>query len=420
MRSLALFPYDPRVTPVVIGVASLLLRLYYAFAAPAGVAFENGLKGSDDEVAHLNYVRAIALEGRIPVQTESVKAAGAFERGAFEYYQPPLYYVLAAVPYRVAHHLRPGRELVSVRLLSVAFGVMQLWVTWLVLRRAIPERNHAVAAFLLAASLGSQIKATTFVSNDALAFLLASVVLLLVVELKERRTFTREGLLLTTLTLAWFTKSSAIVLAAFVAVESILESRRGGRAAPMVRRLAIVAISAVLAAPWYARNVRLYGEVFALTVGHGPRFDYPLTAAYLVPHLIHLPYEIFFAWYLDHSSRLFTVMTGLEYATFAAGIVLLVVTRDASDQMASQDPCAPARRSILLLLLLSVAAHAVYGATYGYFGPRQILGALAGLSYVMALPPITASRIAGGRVHPALFTALVVVPKHLYHLARWF
>jgi len=397
---------------------SAIVRLFYLLIAPAGVEFENGVAGSDDERSHMNYVLALEQGNTIPVQTDSPKSPGAFERNAFEYYQPPLsYWIGARVLEASGAHLF-ALQLRWVRLVSVAFGLAQVVLCWPILRRVFRDRAGAEAAFLIAALLGAHVKATTFVANDALAFFLFTLALLIVIWRAERPpSFALDGALGAAVAAAWLTKSSASVLVGFVALADIARARAARDRRGAARTALALVAGSLAAAPWYARNLSVYGEIFAISVSHGPKFDYPMTAAYLLPRLLHLPYEMFFAWYVENPSPLFGILTKLEYAYLAAAIVLFV----RAVRSGGESPLAtPAGRLAFVLFALNVVAHAAYSATYGYFGPRQILGALSAWSILLALPAIAASRAARGRVAPIAIAALLVLPKHAECVIRFF
>ncbi|MFN0149110.1 MAG: glycosyltransferase family 39 protein [bacterium] len=400
-----------------IVLVSAVLRLFYLIVAPDSVAFENGLAGSDDEKSHMNYVLALEMGNAVPVQTDSPKSPGAFERNAFEYYQPPLSYWLGARVLEASGAHLFALQVRWVRLLSVALGIVQVILCWPIVRRVFRDRADAEAAFAIAALLGAHVKATTFVSNDALAFLLFTLAILVVIWREERPASVGLDVALgAVIAAAWLTKSSASVLVAFVAVAEVVRARarRDGRGA-LGAGLAILA-GTLIAAPWYARNLRVYGELFAISVSHGPKFDYPVTAEYLVGRLLHLPYEMFFAWYVEHPSPLFALLTKLEYVYLAAAIVLFAVGAKRRDDA----PLAtPAGRLVFLLFALNTLAHAAYSATYGYFGPRQILGAVSAWAVLLALPAIAASRAARGRIPPLAIAAALVLPKHIECLIRF-
>ncbi len=400
-----------------IVLVSAVLRLFYLLVAPDTVEFENGVSGSDDEKSHMNYVLALEYGNAVPVQTDSPKSPGAFERNAFEYYQPPLSYWLGARVLQLSGAHLFALQLRWVRLLCVAFGLIQVILCWPIVRRVFRDRGDAEAAFAIAALVGAHVKATTFVSNDALAFLLFTLALLVVIWRDERPASLALDVALAAITAAaWLTKSSATVLVAFVVVAEVVRAR-GRRDARGATRAGLALLAGTLiAAPWYARNLRVYGELFAISVSHGPKFDYPLTAEYLVPRLLHLPYEMFFAWYVEHPSPLFALLTKLEYVYLAAAIVLFALATKRRDDA----PLAtPAGRLVFLLFALNALAHAAYSATYGYFGPRQILGALSAWAILLALPAIAASRAARGRIAPIVIAAALVLPKHLECLIRF-
>ena len=395
---------------------SLVLRVYYLLAAPVGIEFENGIQGSDDEKSHMNYVLALAEGSRIPVQTDSPKTPGAFDRNAFEYYQPPLYYWLAARAVEMSGAQLFALQVVWARAVSLAFAMAQIALSWPILRRAFPVRAHAESAFLVLACLGAHVKATTFVANDAAIFFFFTLGLLLVIwrgELGDRGTNARlDAALALVIALAWLTKSSATILVGFVLGAELLRARARGRWGSFVHAAIAVAAGTLAAAPWYARNLRIYGELFAISVSHGPKFDYPLTADYLVPRLLHLPYEMFFAWYVDDAGPLFDAITKLEYLYLAAALILLAIAAKRRTPPFSS----AAGRLALGLLLVNAFAHTVYSFTYGYFGPRQLLGSASGWAMILALPAIALADRTRGRIPPAVFGALLVLPKHVGRL----
>ncbi|MBD3239798.1 MAG: hypothetical protein GF331_04380, partial [Chitinivibrionales bacterium] len=109
---------------IVLGVA-VLVRLFFVFALPFGDEIGAlGLEGLNDEPAHNNYVKYLAAHWRFPVQTQSVADPDALVRNEFEYYQPPLYYLIAAGLHRLF-----GAEagFLLARLLSCAFGLGVVW-----------------------------------------------------------------------------------------------------------------------------------------------------------------------------------------------------------------------------------------------------------------------------------------------------
>lgn len=75
-------------------LAAVLLRAFLLGATPFGQTVAHRLERLNDDPAHLNYVRYLAEHHAFPVQTHHSR-----EPGDFEYYQPPLYYLVCAPLY---------------------------------------------------------------------------------------------------------------------------------------------------------------------------------------------------------------------------------------------------------------------------------------------------------------------------------
>jgi hypothetical protein len=107
---------------------------------------------------------------------ESWTAGGGRAVTGVERSQPPLYYALASLPFRLTEGAPVGERLFTVRLLSVAAGVVTAGATWLSARWLWP--GHPLLA-LLAAGVAVLAPGHLFllasVNNDPLATALASV-----------------------------------------------------------------------------------------------------------------------------------------------------------------------------------------------------------------------------------------------------
>src|SRR5579862_3597267 len=121
---------------VLIVLLYLVLALAYARATPAWQA--------PDEPAHFNYVRELAETGDLPVLEPGAYPASVVplapsarptDISAFQYeaHQPPLFYALAALAYK----LNPS--LFAVRALSVLFGALLLPVAFWCSRLSVPQ-----------------------------------------------------------------------------------------------------------------------------------------------------------------------------------------------------------------------------------------------------------------------------------------
>ena len=164
-------------------IAYLVVGVLYAVKTPPWQV--------PDEPAHYNYIKYLAENYRFPVlqmgdyphhYLEEIKGKQfppemSIEPLRYEFHQPPLYYVLAAVVYK----LFAGR-LLPLRLLSVLLGCCLLWVAYHIAKEIFPE-NEALALGTTAfvAFVPMHIAITAAVNNDTLAELILAVILWMLV-----------------------------------------------------------------------------------------------------------------------------------------------------------------------------------------------------------------------------------------------
>ncbi|HLY65044.1 MAG TPA: hypothetical protein VKU60_05880, partial [Chloroflexota bacterium] len=161
---------------VLIVLLYLVLALAYARATPAWQA--------PDEPAHFNYVRELAETGDLPVLEPGAYPASVVplapsarptDISAFQYeaHQPPLFYALAALAYK----LNPS--LFAVRALSVLFGALLLPVAFWCSRLSVPQCPWLwLAASAFVAFIPVQLFDAGSAENDTLGELITSLLLL--------------------------------------------------------------------------------------------------------------------------------------------------------------------------------------------------------------------------------------------------
>lgn len=233
----------------------------YAYFTPAWQA--------PDEPAHYNYIRYLVEEGSLPVlqmgdypheYLEKLKAQ-RFPPGMpidplrYEFHQPPLYYALASVVYRLT-----GGSLLALRLFSVLLGAGLLVISWTLVRTTFPQRvGLALGTTAFIAFLPMHLAMASAVNNDPLAeLLLAASVLGLVRYLQTSRgrgpASPALGLLIG---LGLVTKVTAVI-ALPLALAAILIAPRGRRER-MRDGLLIFGPACLLLLPWLVRNHLTYG-----------------------------------------------------------------------------------------------------------------------------------------------------------------
>ena len=314
-----------------------------------------------DEPAHYNYIRYLAENGRFPVlqvgdypheYLEEIKGRrfppdSSIDPIRYEYHQPPLYYLLAAPVY-----LFGQGNLLPLRLLSVALGAGVVLLAYATARRIHPGWPAlALAAAAFVAFLPQHLATVSQAGNDVLAELLFALVLCqLVGWVQAESAISRQpsatsnpqsaivlgfllGLILITKTTAYI----AVPLALGVLVWRWLRDRAAARR--ILADLAPVAVpAALIALPWYVRNVTTYGcpdflglQRHAAVVVGQPRLGEYLAqfgAANYLRRLVEFTFKSFwgvFGWqgvFMD--SRIYLALAIL-CAVAAGGLVLRIV-----------------------------------------------------------------------------------------------
>lgn len=267
MRSSRSKPVHPL---AVILIAACLARLFLISVTPYDHRSENlGIRGFNDELSHINFVRHLAEHASLPVQSRSVLDADAFVHNDFEYYQAPLYYILSAPAFAALEAALPGWGPLAPRLLSGLFGVLTAAVAFAIGAR-FGSRAAALAGWLVAL-FPTSVYFTSIAVNDSLAWLLGALLLHRILASSPRDRGFRDvfplGLLLG---LGLLAKSSLLTWLPLLFVKPLIaawQDRRPGRLLPA---FAAVALALLAALPYYARNFELYGSALGMSAGHGP------------------------------------------------------------------------------------------------------------------------------------------------------
>ena len=258
----------------------LVLAMLYAVNVPAWQA--------PDEPAHFNYIHELAATGQIPVlrmgdydeayirllTSQRFPPELSIASLRYEAHQPPAYYLLGALVFRVT-----GGGLLPLRLLSVALGALFVVLVYAIARLIFPGRAElALGAAAFTAFLPMHVAQAASVNNDALAeVLLAAILLLSIRYVKLALLGPRPpgawdalpiGLLLG---LALVTKVSAYVAIPIALAAPLIAWYESRRRAPInhspfpnspINHFALILLPALLLAlPWYVRNASLYGNL---------------------------------------------------------------------------------------------------------------------------------------------------------------
>lgn len=254
---------------------ALALILIAYLALGAAYTLKTPRWEAPDEPAHFNYILHLAEGKGLPVlrpgdypheYLEELKAARfpaemSVEPLRYEFYQPPLYYALGAVIWRLLSFLGEERFF-ALRLFSVALGGGLLYLAWRIVREIFPQdRTLALGTAAFVAFTPMHVAMMAAVNNDSLAeIILAGVMWQLIVLLKRgevgRLRLVALGVLLGAGLLTKTTTSIALPLALVFAC--LLPGRRENSVG---YRFALIFLPVLLLAlPWLLRNAMVYGD----------------------------------------------------------------------------------------------------------------------------------------------------------------
>jgi hypothetical protein len=149
-----------------------------------------------DEPSHFNYVKVVASTATLPIlrpgdydfdYLEKAKSSRfpesmSIDNIRYESHQPPLYYLLAALLFKLTENLSVDSQVLVLRLFTAMTGAVTIIVTFAIGRRIFPNEDSlplAAAAFVAFVPMHVFMNAAT--TNDALANLLLSALMLALV-----------------------------------------------------------------------------------------------------------------------------------------------------------------------------------------------------------------------------------------------
>jgi 4-amino-4-deoxy-L-arabinose transferase-like glycosyltransferase len=386
---------------------ALVVRVAFVVALPFGQSVSHHLEGLNDEPAHMAYARYLAEHRAFPVQGHHAAEPGAFARADFEYYQPPLYYLLC-MPLVGSTDTHTG--LVLCRTLSFACGLLTLLVLWDVLGRLSLGDFERRAGVAFAALLPVHAYFTSVSSNDGLCWLLA---LLLTRELIMRvrgeaagAADLRLGVLLG---LGMLTKSALAVFYPVALLVYLIAARHELHRRVLIGALVAIGVSVLIAAPWYLRNLHLYGSLFALETGFGPHEPRRWTLAAQVGAAAGTLRSFWFPMQHVASQPMVRALRALELAIAAGHVAALVWF------LRRPRPLAAPAITALALLAVAFASHIALSFSWGESEGRFLLPALAAIVYVIVTPVFALAAQRGMGERPAwIYLILLAVHPYLF------
>lgn len=356
---------------IVVGAAC---RIVFALWTPAF--------GAPDEQAHFNYVKYLYEHRSLPVQVSRTDDPS----NDWEYYQPPLYYMLCLPLYAATRGVFQAPSPVAAQVLrgvSIGCWAITLWVALRLLRRlGLGDDTTRIVVVAMLACLPTYTFLSAAINNDNLVIALGAVFLYVLAGTPAPGRWAVLGLLLG---LALLTKLSAVVYV--FAVAALLGARCLYGNLGLARAAASGSICYALAAavwlPWGIRNNRLYGDLTAETAAN-ISFRWASTG-HAVRTIATYMSESFWSVSGIYNNVEFLPQLGIAFGVVAAtGLVFLAVSRASGGCLAGDAP-AQYLAAMLATIVLNIVLVARFGYLYNQGQGRFLFPMLIPIAVLMAL-----------------------------------
>lgn len=233
------------------------LALCYSFATK--------LKYGPDEPAHFIYIRSIATELALPAIAHE-ETPNEHSKATHEGHQPPLYYLLMAIPFAISRLAGVEDDTLwrILRLANIPLGAAGIWAGYLLAREYFQKEAYALACAGFMAGIPTASYMAGVINNENLITLLFTWAMIpLLRYFKTGAMSVRDSLVTGVLLgLGLLTKAQSFVLVLLVLVAAAAAIVRRGRSC-MVDALAKTALcigtAMAVSGWWFARNIATYG-----------------------------------------------------------------------------------------------------------------------------------------------------------------
>lgn len=342
-------PYLEKTLFAVILLGYLLVGALFAIYTPAWQA--------PDEPAHYNYAAQVAGGGCCPQikpgdwqsayqqQLTTVKFAPDYlerlDTIQYEDHQPPLYYLLASILYKLT-----DGALAALRLLSVGLGAAVVALSYAIGKRILPnEPQIALGTMALVAFQPQHLSMMSAVNNDALGELVIALALLWLIRYlqTDRVPVWQLGIIMG---LGLLSKTTTYFLAGLIPLAMSLKWHVQKRPlAALARPLAVfLLIAGGMGGLWWLRNIHIYGfpDFLGLAAHDAAVADQMRRAEYIAQHgsemylreMFRVSFNSFWGQFGWMALPLDGVLGGWIYRAFAllsfaglSGAVLSVLAR---------------------------------------------------------------------------------------------
>lgn len=147
-----------------------LTAIVIVYAALAiGYSLATNLKGGPDETAHFIYIRSLAVQHTLP-EISHVAVNSLSSTATHEAHQPPLYYLVMALPYMLLVKLGASTAVAwrILRILGISFGIAWIYSVYSIAWNVFHNERSALITTAFVALIPTSIYMAGVLSNDTM------------------------------------------------------------------------------------------------------------------------------------------------------------------------------------------------------------------------------------------------------------
>jgi hypothetical protein len=245
-------------------VLAVILRILISFTTPTFYA--------SDEEAHFKYISFIAENYQLPTFFDC--PGNKKVNNCYEYYQPPLYYLLLSPLYILfesigftKYYLVRSLRLTSIFFWSINFFFVKKGLEEYLPGSEYPNKNIKVLILTFVAFLPTYVNLTSLINNDVLLITWGGIIFYLLSVYIKEMPWLALGVLLG---IALLTKSSGAIYPVWVVgVLGIKYYKRDKNIKRFLKEIGKLSIiSAAIWSPLVIRNLSVYGSIIPFSIGN--------------------------------------------------------------------------------------------------------------------------------------------------------
>lgn len=359
---------------ILVFVISIYFRLKIVYELPLGtISNEYGLSGFDDEPAHVNYVKYLLDNNKLPKFETKVIDPNAFETNEFEYHQPPLYYSIIYLLSKLFFVTDLNNILIIGRLFNVMLSLLGLILLFRILKVLELSDVKILTALSIYLLLGSSVYQFTVFGNDALSWIFLWLLLLLILNGVIKKWF----MIVIVITLSHYTKLTILPFYLVLIAALFFEIQKFGLSrTTFLKVFAIIILPLIFSLPWYLRNYNEYGSFFLINFFNS-EWHFVQTFEESIIKLMKMPYSFLFRMHFLPPKHILSWLNFIPYLWLFVSIALWILRVKNIFKIAYNT------QIINFLLIIIVGAYLYYAIPTGYTEGRFLYPALPAIICLM-------------------------------------